>query len=158
MLALSWIEGKHKRRHCQWENQFIHIKFIKRKNGWNCRWKKISKAIEENKLTVTIKRRLWGFSLCRKFTCTGKNNDKNKTNVLLLPLLLQFSWLLKAHEFEIFRLLVDYIILHICRRWVEKQYIFFNLIILTSPHSPTHQNSPHSQVPLLPQKRGKILP
>ena len=30
---------------------------------WNCRWEKMSKAIVENKLTVTIKRFFWEFSL-----------------------------------------------------------------------------------------------
>ena len=40
----------------------------------------MSKAIEENKLTVTIKRSLWEFNLFWKFICTDKNNEKNKTN------------------------------------------------------------------------------
>ena len=38
----------------------------KTKNRWNRRWKKkqkMSKAIKENKLTVTIKRLLWEFIL-----------------------------------------------------------------------------------------------
>ena len=43
----------------------------------------MNKAIEENKLTVTIKR-LLQFNLYLKFLCTDKNNDKNKTNLPLL--------------------------------------------------------------------------
>ena len=27
-FALSWFEIRHKRRHCQWENSFTHIRFI----------------------------------------------------------------------------------------------------------------------------------
>ena len=41
----------------------------------------MSKAIEENKLTVLIKRLLWEFNLNWKFTCADKNNDNNKTNL-----------------------------------------------------------------------------
>ena len=43
----------------------------------------MNKAIEENKLTVTIKRLLW-FTLYLKFMWTDKNNDNNKTNLPLL--------------------------------------------------------------------------
>ena len=53
MFILSAIEIRHKGRHCQWENSFAHIKFIKkktRKKQWNCWWEKMSKAIEENRL------------------------------------------------------------------------------------------------------------
>ena len=43
--------------------------------------KKMSKAIEENKLIVTIKRPLWEFNLYWKFMCRDKNDDKNKMNL-----------------------------------------------------------------------------
>ena len=32
------------------------LRKIKEKKQWNCRWEKMSNAIEENKLTVTMKR------------------------------------------------------------------------------------------------------
>ena len=42
---------------------FIFIKCIKKKwkkqQQWNSRWEKMSKATEENKLTIMIKRLLW---------------------------------------------------------------------------------------------------
>ena len=38
----------------------------------------MSKATEENKLTVTIKRILSEFNLYSKFMCTDKNDDKKK--------------------------------------------------------------------------------
>ena len=41
----------------------------------------MSKTIEKNKLTVTIKRFLREFSLYWTFVCTDENNDKNKTNL-----------------------------------------------------------------------------
>ena len=41
----------------------------------------MSKAIEENKLIVTIKIISWEFNLYWKFMCTDKNNDKVKTNL-----------------------------------------------------------------------------
>ena len=43
----------------------------------------MSKAIEENKLTVMIERPLWEFNLYWKFMCTDEKNnkDKNKTNL-----------------------------------------------------------------------------
>ena len=47
------------------------------------------KAIEENKLTVVIKRLLWEFDLHCKFMCTGENNDKKKEQKNFCPLLLQ---------------------------------------------------------------------
>ena len=37
---------------------------------------KISKAIEEHKLTVKIKILLWEFNLYWKFMCPDENNDK----------------------------------------------------------------------------------
>ena len=53
----------------------------------------MNKAMEENKLTVTIKIFLSEFSLYWKFACTDENNDKNKTNVPppFFPLQLKFS-------------------------------------------------------------------
>ena len=45
----------------------------------------MSKAIEENNMTVTIKRLFWEFNLFWKFMCTGKNNDKSKENLPLHP-------------------------------------------------------------------------
>ena len=42
--------------------------------------KKMSKAKEENKQTVTIKRLVWYFSSCWKLMCTVKTKDKNKMN------------------------------------------------------------------------------
>ena len=41
----------------------------------------MSKTIEKNILTVTIKRFLREFSLYWTFICTDENNDKNKTNL-----------------------------------------------------------------------------
>ena len=51
--------------------------------------KKVSKAIEENKLTVMIKGLSWEFNLYWKFMCADENNNKNKTN-LPQPLTLSF--------------------------------------------------------------------
>ena len=45
----------------------------------------MSKAIEENKLTVMIKRILWEFKSYWKFMCTNKDYDKNKKNVPPYP-------------------------------------------------------------------------
>ena len=53
--------------------------------------KKMSKAIEENKLTVTIKKIMWEFSLYWKFMCMDKTNDKNKAS-LPHPLSLHSSY------------------------------------------------------------------
>ena len=44
--------------------------------------RKMSKAMEKNKLTV-IKRLLWEFNLFDKFLCTDENHNKNK-NLLIL--------------------------------------------------------------------------
>ena len=44
--------------------------------------RKMSKAMEKNKLTV-IKRLLWEFNLFDKFLCTDENNNENK-NLLIL--------------------------------------------------------------------------
>ena len=52
--------------------------------------KKVSKAIEENELTVMIKGLSWEFNLYWKLMCADENNNKNKTN-LPQPLTLQFS-------------------------------------------------------------------
>ena len=85
IFALPWIEIRHKIRHCQWENSFTHIyynhKFIitnYMKNQWNCKEKKVSEAIEENKKKVSIKKLVWYFNLYWKFMRTVTNNDKNK--------------------------------------------------------------------------------
>ena len=53
---------------------------IKKKNSDIWDEKKMSKTIEYNKQKTTIKRLVWEFNLYRKFICTDKNNDKNKTN------------------------------------------------------------------------------
>ena len=45
----------------------------------------MSKAIEENELTVLIKRLLCEFSKYWKFMCTDENSDKNKRNLPLSP-------------------------------------------------------------------------
>ena len=45
----------------------------------------MSKAIEENKLTVMIKNILWEFDLFWEFMSTDENNDKNKTNLFFPP-------------------------------------------------------------------------
>ena len=47
---------------------FVFVKCIKKnwgKKRWTCRWEKIKKkkTIEENKLTVVIKRLLWEFNM-----------------------------------------------------------------------------------------------
>ena len=42
----------------------------------------MSKEIEENDLTVTIKRIYWEFHLYWKFMSTNKSNGKNKTNLI----------------------------------------------------------------------------
>ena len=41
----------------------------------------MSKAIEENKQKVTIKRIVWKFNLFWKFIWTDKNNEKNEMNL-----------------------------------------------------------------------------
>ena len=51
--------------------------------------KKVSKAIEENELTVMIKGLSWEFNLYWKLMCADENNNKNKTN-LPQPLTLSF--------------------------------------------------------------------
>ena len=52
-----------------------------KKQHWTCRWEKMSKAVEENKLTVTIRRFLWEFNLYCKFMYPNENNDKSKTSL-----------------------------------------------------------------------------
>ena len=54
---------------------FIFTKFIKKKPIKKLQMRKMSKAIKENKLTVTIKRLLWEFSLYWRFMCKHKSND-----------------------------------------------------------------------------------
>ena len=66
-----------------------------KKQHWTCRWEKMSKAVEENKLTVMIRRFLWEFNLYCKFMYPNENNDKSKTSLpphpQPLPLQIQFS-------------------------------------------------------------------
>ena len=68
------------------------------------------KTIEENKLTVTIKRLSCEFNLFWKFICLNKNNDQNKTNLPLPPSTSVKVFLIaenyQAYVFEIFRLSV----------------------------------------------------
>ena len=52
----------------------------------------MSKAIEENKLTVMLKSLFREFSLDWKFMCIGKNNDKNKTSLPTPPFTLQLQF------------------------------------------------------------------
>ena len=52
-----------------------------KKQHWTCRWEKMSKAVEENKLTVMIRRFLWEFNLYCKFMYPNENNDKSKTSL-----------------------------------------------------------------------------
>ena len=51
IFPLLWIEIRHRRRHCQWENSFTHIHYIYKeklkKKKWNCRLEKSSKATKE---------------------------------------------------------------------------------------------------------------
>ena len=73
---------------------FIFIKFMKK----NLRKKivdrtKVSKAIEENVLTVTIKWLLLELNLYWEFMCTGKNNGSNKTDLLSSPFHSSYSFL-----------------------------------------------------------------
>ena len=46
----------------------------------------MSKAREENKLTIEIKRPLWEFDLYCKLMRADENNDKNKKNIPRSPL------------------------------------------------------------------------
>ena len=100
LLALSWIEIKHKQ---DTANERTHLFIIlilfkyprykeklKKKSSELMDEKKVSKAIEENELTVMIKGLSWEFNLYWKFMCADENNNKNKTN-LPQPLTLQFS-------------------------------------------------------------------
>ena len=45
----------------------------------------MSKATEDNKMTVTEKILLWEFNSYWKFMCTDENNGKNKTCVQIPP-------------------------------------------------------------------------
>ena len=45
------------------------------KKQWTCRWEKIRKGIEGNRLIVMIKRLLWEFNLYSKFMCVDENNN-----------------------------------------------------------------------------------
>ena len=101
MPPLLWIEIKLIACHSQGENSFTHFHWmykekLNKKERRTCRWERMSKAIEENKLTVMIKRLFWRFNLCLKFMCADKNNDKNKTNIpptLLPPFYYCYSFL-----------------------------------------------------------------
>ena len=68
---------------------------------------KMSKAVEENKLTITTKRLSWEFDLYQKFMCTDKNNNNKKTKSHPSPFIpVTFSLLLKNYYsfgFNIFR-------------------------------------------------------
>ena len=55
--------------------------------------RKMSKAIEENIQKVKIKRLVREFNLYWKFTCTNKNNDKNKMNIHPSPFYPSYSFL-----------------------------------------------------------------
>ena len=82
MFALSWIEIKHKERHCQWEIPYNHIYYLykeklKGKKQRNCGIgiEKITKAIEENKLTENmLKMNVWSKKWCQFWTCSGKQS------------------------------------------------------------------------------------
>ena len=50
----------------------------------------MSNANQVKKLTVTIKRLSWEFNFYWKFISKDEDNDKNKKNMLPLPLSLQF--------------------------------------------------------------------
>ena len=99
LLALSWIEIKHKQ---DTANERTHLFIIlilfkyprykeklKKKSSELMDEKKVSKAIEENELTVMIKGLSWEFNLYWKLMCADENNNKNKTN-LPQPLTLSF--------------------------------------------------------------------
>ena len=87
MLTLSWIKIKQKIRHCQGENTVILLKYVKKnlkkKNNELSDEKKMSEALEENTLTVIIKRFLIQFVLeiCveTKVIVTTKNTYSWKT-------------------------------------------------------------------------------
>ena len=53
----------------------------------------MTKAIEENELTVRIKKILWEFNLCWKFMCIDKNSDKNKKDLHPTPFHSSYSFL-----------------------------------------------------------------
>ena len=58
---------------------FMFIKLIKKnlkkKKTVKLRMRKMSRAIEDNKLAVKIKRPLWEFYSYWEFMCTDENND-----------------------------------------------------------------------------------
>ena len=69
MLALSWIEFKHKRRKEETANIRTHLLIFIKYTKKNYRKKTVKlqlRKIEENKVTVTTKRLLWEFDLCSK--------------------------------------------------------------------------------------------
>ena len=88
MLSLDLkLDTKEGTAHCR-THLHIFIKFIKKiteKKDWIAEIKKMSKAIEENKWRVMIKRPVWEFNLYWKFMRADKNNYKNKTNLPIPP-------------------------------------------------------------------------
>ena len=109
-------------------------------------------AIGENKLTTTMKRILWEFSLYWKFMCADKNNDKRKSKLPppLPPPLFQPSYSFfncskttKPMILKIFRLsacfvkklsiiaCLNYFVSQICWRWVEKNISWILIPFIT---------------------------
>ena len=117
-LQLNTKQGPAKER----THLFTFIQYVKKnywkknnkkKKQWTCRWEKMSKAVEQNKLTVLIKWLLWEFNVYRKFMCTDELQNE------LTPPQLHFSLFLKnywAYDSEIFRLSVCFYQLFIGRK------------------------------------------
>ena len=89
MLALSWIEIKHKRRYCQWKNLLIYVheiykRKLKKKKTVNLLVRKMSKTIQENKLTVMIKRLFYENSIYIR-NLWAQTKIMTKTNSPSLP-------------------------------------------------------------------------
>ena len=64
LFAFSWIEIKYKVKHCQGENLSIFVLKMYEEMS------KMRRPVEENKLSIMIKRFLWEFNLYWKFTWT----------------------------------------------------------------------------------------
>ena len=106
-------------------------------------------AIGENKLTTTMKRILWEFSLYWKFMCADKNNDKRKSKLPPLPLFqpsysfFNCSKTTKPMILKISRLsacfvkklsiiaCLNYFVSQICWRWVEKNISWILIPFIT---------------------------
>ena len=108
-------------------------------------------AIGENKLTTTMKRILWEFSLYWKFMCADKNNDKRNSKFppppppLFQPSYSFFncSKTTKPMILKIFRLsacfvkklsiiaCLNYFVSQICWRWVEKNISWILIPFIT---------------------------